>query len=71
MTGFVVRSDVGTVPMWLCEHWLYADRLDMTEVARDAIVFRDAEKAQLLADRWSDFPGVWRVVARGKTRKIG
>lgn len=63
-TGFVVRSDVGVRPAWLCTHWLYSDTLDYTIKVAEALVLRDYEQAQRLADMWSDIPGVWRVVAR-------
>lgn len=40
---------------------------DVFEEAWRARVFEDFKQAQMVADDWSDFPGVWRVVVRPRT----
>ena len=65
--AFVIRSDVGVRPAWLksirCQpddYWHH----DLTEDPREACAYWRLDDAQMYADQWSDFPGVWRVVVR-------
>lgn len=64
---FVVRSDVGVQRVWLgratnSRNLLHAFAPD--ERRNFAHEFTCPLKAQHVADRWSDVPGVWRVVVR-------
>jgi len=64
---FVIRSDVGNKPAWLKSKRSAEDdywRHEPTENPREACAYWWFEDAQSYADQWSDFPGVWRVVAR-------
>lgn len=66
---WVVRSDVNAAPAWL--RYIpngagldYFGHYNTTEDRQRAACFPDRTAAQSWADRWSDFPGVWRPVAR-------
>jgi hypothetical protein len=69
--SYVVRSDVGAKPCWL-RHSPGIMGLDYfgpytcTPRPESAARFKSVGAAQSWADRWSDIPGVWRVVARVK-----
>lgn len=69
--NYVVRSDVNARPSWLRPEpnitgLDYFGPYDCTDRAEAAARFTNPEAAQSWADRWSDFPGVWRAVARVK-----
>lgn len=74
---FVVRTDIGTKTTWLksaLNAWPNCSTPESrnyvtTRNPRKAAGFATAERAQQVADAWSDFPGVWRVVVRAPTHR--
>lgn len=66
---YVVRSDVNARPQWLRfvpngTGLDFFGPYDGTDRPEASARFSSPAAAQSWADRWSDVPGVWRVVAR-------